>query len=328
MIVLSQLNVLLEVPQHIRNGLADGSLTSWGGTIRDAQGRIRALLVEGRGFGELVRQGAPLDPKLLTDAIGHAQTAAEVASGLAALNLGVNIAGFAMILQKLEALAEQLNHVLVGLSEVKEEARWIKSVQMAQLRADVESACDMALRAHRTHDLLLFKDARGNAHRARRALHHTMAIMLETERTIARHAIFAEFAQATAVLAVVEARCDEAVEGAGQAAITMSRAAEDLRRLTGKFDGQVRDFRVGLEDRLKGGDQLRLLLKSMNSDMHAVVRQMEGAAGRLSLQEALGLSSDQWTNWSAPEGSRLITCIAAGEDNEMDLIQVARLKLN
>ena len=49
-----QLDVLLQVPDRIREGLANGSLTAWGGTIRDAKGHIRALLTEGRGLQDTV----------------------------------------------------------------------------------------------------------------------------------------------------------------------------------------------------------------------------------------------------------------------------------
>lgn len=325
MFAITHLDVLLEVPRHIREGLMNGTLKAWGGTIRDQQGRIRALLVEGRGFGELVKSGTPLDPKLLTDAIGHAGTAAELASGLSALNLGVSIAGFAMIQRKLERLAEQLNLILIGMAELKEEARWINSVQMAQLRADVETACDIAVRAHRTNDLALFKDARTKAHNVRRALHHTMAIMVETQRTIARHAIFGEFAQATAVLAVVEARCDEATEGALRASETMRLAADDLSRLVRRFEVHVKDFRVGLEEKLRGGEETRQLLRSMTHEMPVLVRQMKGASQRLSFQAALNLSSSDWETWTAPQGSRLLTCVVPRDtERDIDLLEIAR----
>ncbi len=105
----------------------------------------------------------------------------------------------------------------------------------------------------------------------------------------------------------------------------MRCAAKDLSRLVGRFKGQVQDLRVGLEDRLRGGEELRRLLKSMTDDLTVLVRQMEGAAQRLSLQDALGLSSSEWEGWTAPEGSRLLTCVVAREEAaEVDLLDVAR----
>jgi hypothetical protein len=328
MISSDLLDVLLQVPEHIRHGLAEGTLTAWGGTIRDQQGRIRALLVEGRGLEELARSGIPLDPKSLSDAlgsaIGHVETATNLAAGLSALNLGVNLAGFAMIQRKLEALAEQLNHLLLSVAQVKEDVSWFGSIQIAQLRADVDTACEVALRAHRTRDPALFKEAQTRAHQVRRTLHHTMAMMVETERTVARHVIFGEFAQASAVLCVVEARCAEANEGAEQALRVFASAREDLDRLMAEFKLQITDFRVDPETRIRLGDEGRMQISALTEEMGKVTRQLEGAAGRLALQQALGMTSDEWSAWSAPEGSGLVTCIAPAHDDVGDLIELAR----
>lgn len=327
MILPRHLEVLLRVPEHIRRGLADGSLTAWGGTIRDQQGRIRALLVEGRGLEELARSGLPIDTNGLSEAlrgaIGHVETATNLAAGLSALNLGVNLAGFAMIQRKMEALAERLNHLLLSVAQVKEDVRWFGSIQIARLRADVDTACEVALRAHRTRDSLLFKEAQTRAHQVRRTLHHAMSMMAETERTIARHAIFGELAHANAVLCVVEARCAEANEGAGQALRVFNAAREGLDRVMAEFNRQITDFRVDPETRLRLGDEGHGQISALTQELGIVTRQLEGAAARLALQQALGMTSEEWSEWAAPEGSGLVSCIAALPGQTVDLIELA-----
>ena len=322
------LNVLLQVPEHIRSGLMDGSLLAWGGTIRDKQGRIRALLVEGRGLGDLVRLGAPLDPKILSDAlgsaIGHVETATSLASGLSALNLGVNLAGFAMIQQKLETMAEKLNHLLRNVAQVKEDVNWFGSIQIAQLRADVDTACEVARRAHRTGDRLLFKEAQTRTYQVRRSLHHAMALMLETQRTIARHVIFGEFVQANAVLVIVEARCAEANEGGEQALSVFNAAREDLDRMIASFKLQMGDFHLDPEARIRLGDDGRKQISALTEEMNKVRRQLKGAAGRLELQQALHMTSEEWSAWVAPEGSGVLTCVSAPPGETADLIELAR----
>jgi hypothetical protein len=322
------LDVLLQVPEHIRRGLMDGSLFAWGGTIRDQQGRIRALLVEGRGLGDMVRSGLPLDPKVISDAlgsaIGHIETATNLAAGLSALNLGVNLASFAMIQQKLETLAEKLNNLLLNVAQVKEDVRWVGSIQVAQLRADVDTSCEVALRAHRTGDLSLFREAQTRAHQARRTLHHTMAMMLETQRTIARHMIFGEFVQANAVLSVVEARCAEATENSEQVLLIFNAACEDLDRLISSFKKQIADFRLDPETRIRLGDDGRKQVSALNDEINKVRLQLRGMADRLALQEALGMTSAEWSAWVAPEGSGIITCITTPPDRVVDLIEWVR----
>lgn len=324
MIGPGSLEVLLHVPEHIRNGLADGSLTPWGGTIRDAQGRIRALLSEGRGLADLLQQGSPLDLGPLTEAVGHAQTAAQIASSLSALNLTVSASGFTMVRKRLDVISDRLSLVLRDLAIVKEELGWINLIQMAQLRADVDTACELALTAHRTSDRALSRDAGIRAYHARRTLRHTMSAMLDTQRVVARFPVFTEFVRATAVLAVVEARCAEATEGADRAASVLQEASCDLALLVREFERQRLDFGTGFEDRIRMGNEGRVRLGIAARDLLDLLRQLEGTASRFGLQGALGLTAGEWQRWVTPENSGLLTCIVAPEESSEDLTEIAR----
>jgi hypothetical protein len=319
MIGLNYLDVLLHVPVHIRKGLASGHLTLWGSTVRDVQGRIRALLVEGRGLLGTLQHRRALDHRVLTDAIGHAQSAAQLASGISALNLGVSTAGFAVVRQQLDAIADQLDRALTVLARVEEGVCWIGSIQMAQIRRNIDSAFDMAVRAHRISDMLLFKDAKAKAFEVGRTLRHTMSMMIDERRAVARHEVFAEFARVRAILAVTEARCDEAVEGTSQASAALSVALNDLRDLVTKFNDQRRDFAGDPRTMVELGGEGRARVAACAGELLVLTRQVEGVEGQLEVQAAAGLGADAWRALTAPEGSGVLTCVAVPEWAGADL---------
>jgi hypothetical protein len=317
----TNLEVLLEVPDRIREGLASGYLKPWGGTIRDPQGHIRALLTGGRA---LLQRDTPFDPKLLTDAIGHAQTAAHIASGIGLLNLGVSVAGFIMVRQRLDDIAGRLTQVLHKLAEVKEEVVWIGGLQMATIKAGMDAALDMAARAQRQKNHQLFNDAQTEAFKVRRTLHHAMENMLDRRRALHRPEAFLGFVQASVILAVTEAQCDESVEGVEEAGEALRQAARDLQRLVDAFDQQRRDVLHDPRTMIELGSEGRARIAAVSPELMAAVRQMEGTAAQLALREALGMTLVEWGAFAAPEGSGLVTCIVAPASPETDLVKLAR----
>ncbi len=324
MIGTSQLHVVLGIPAWVREGLANGTLAAWGGTIRDRQGHIRALLTEGRGLADLVGRGIPLDPSLLTDAIGHAQTAATLASGIGLLNLGVSVAGFAMVRQQLNEIADQLQNALAALAEIKEDVGWIRGFQMARVRGNIDTALDVAIRANRLGDRALFIDARSRAFETRRVLHHALSDMLTARRMLNHPEVFLGFVHASAVLAIAEARCDEAVEGPAQAGHSLRGALHDLRRHVDEFDLQRRDFAHDPATKIRLGSRGRGQVAAHAAEMADALRQMEGAAGPLALRAALGLTTERWRELTAPEGSGLVTCLMPPPGVEADLTEWIR----
>ncbi len=67
------------------------------------------------------------------------------------------------------------------------------------------------------------------------------------------------------------------------------------------------------------GREGRLRLAATSADLRTAVRQVEGAAGRLAVQQASGLTADAWRATFSPEGSGLLTCLAVPETVDMDL---------
>lgn len=315
----SLMEVVLFVPEHIRRGLNSGEYKAFGGTIRDIAGRTVALLTEGQGLSKTVQDTGMIDSKALMDAVGHMQTAAQLANGLGALNLVVSSAGFAMMRQRLDAIADQLRMLTIGLSDLKEEAGWIAGLQLAGIRGEIDSALDMAMRAQRQDHLQTFRDAKAKAFEVRRRLHHTLAMMLDTRRALPRHQIFGELAQASAILAVAEARCDEAVEGGQVALSALGSARRDLQDAMSRFDAQKRDVASDPKVMLGLGSSGRHEITAMQRALLVVDQQLEGAVARLQVQVNAGLSSEEWRAVTAPDGSGLLTYLAVPEGVNADL---------
>lgn len=312
------MEVHLYVPEWIREGLTRGDYKAFGGTIRDLAGRTVALLTEGQGLTKLAQETGSIDPKVFMDAIGHAQTAMQLANGLGALNLVVSSAGFAMMRQRLDQIAGQLRDLTIGMQELREEAGWISGLQMATIRGEIDAALDLAIRAQRQGHLQTFLDAKTKAFEVRRKLHHTMAMMLDTRRALPRHEVFGELAQASAILAIAEARCDEAVEGAGVALEALGYAQRDLGHLLTRFVTQKQDFAADPKAKLALGSDGRRAITSLQAGLLTMEQQLEGTVDRLTVQASTGLSAEAWQAMTAPEESGVVACVVISIDYGSD----------
>lgn len=319
MIDSSRLTVALELPQQFRAGLNDGTLQLFGGIIRDNQGRIRALLTEGRELAGLGGRGLPLDASLLTDALGSVQTAVRLANGLGILNLAVSAAGFAMAMRRLDGITDQLKGVLEKLEQMHEDIKWIRGFQIAELLGSFDSAIDMAIYAHRLHDRALFIAARRKAFEVRRILHRCLHGLLESGRALKNHEDVIRFMKAISMLAIAQAKCDEAVEGSGQARRMLHEALRDLSGLVAEFDRQRSDFSHNPVEKIQQATAGRKKLSERAAEMSVVLDELESAAFPFLVREALNLTTEEWQKQTAPPGSGLLTCLMppAGMENDM-----------
>lgn len=306
--------VHLYVPEFVRDGLARGIYKAFGGTIRDLKGRTVALLIEGRRLAELAQGGTPLDPGTLMKAIGHADTAARMAAGLGALNVVVSIAGFAMIRQRLDQIAGQLDILTIGLRELKEEAGWVSGLQLAAIRGEIDAALDLAIRAQRQEHLQTFREAKTRAFEIRRKLHHTMKMMVDTRRALPRYEVFGELAQASAILMMAEIRCDEAVEGAGIALETLRQATREFDDVLANFRNKIRDFEGDPRTMLSLGHKGRHAIKRQRIELLNLQEQLDGMVSRITVQAGTGLSAQEWRATTAPEESNILTCVVLDVD--------------
>lgn len=315
------MEVNLFVPEWVRDGLIRGDYKAFGGTIRDLAGRTVALLTEGQGLTKLVQETGSIDPKVLMDAIGHAQTAMQLANGLGALNLVVSSVGFAMIRQRLRQIAGQVRVLTVGMQELKEEAGFIGGLQLATIRGEIDAALNLAMRGQQQGRLQTFLDAKAKAFEVRRKIHHTMTMMLNTRRALPRHEVFGELAQSSVLLAIAEARCDEAVDGPEIAREALGYARRDLGDLLARFATQKQDFASDPKTMLGLGSEGRRAITSLQAGLLTMEHQLDGIAGRLTVQASAGLNSEAWQAMTAPPGSGAVTCVVVSEDAGTDNLQ-------
>ena len=98
------LNVVFDVPALVAQGLMNGSLERVGGVVRDSSNKqVVMWLQEGGSEVSKVLTNPPL--------AGGANALAAANALLATANLGVSVAGFAMVLQQLNRISDQIRTV-------------------------------------------------------------------------------------------------------------------------------------------------------------------------------------------------------------------------
>ncbi len=317
---MSVMNVFFEVPSRIQQGLNDGTMRLFGGVVRNLNGGIVAHLSPGKLMTDAMNSGTPLDPSALTTAIGHVQSAAFLASAIGTVNLAVNAACFAMMLQRLNAIMGQLDRIQESIRDLKRDVKRLVSIHRSEVRGDIDSACDLASRAIRLHDQNLFKEARTSAHRVRRRMVHALRDILAEERVILRRQEFSELASACVILANVEASCDESIEGAKQAAIHLTATTDELLDLVKQFEAQCRDYSVDTAERIRLGPRCAKELGAITADIRNAIEGLRILAGEMTFRGLLGISLDRWRETTAPEGSSWITCVVPADTAEPELL--------
>jgi len=116
----SGIEVSRYVPEHLVQEYLDGILTLWGGELRRKNGSIAGFLTEGSTLIQRVNEGLPIQPSQLMQAVGNAEFAAHLATGIGVVNLGVQVAGFAIVARRLDRIALQVEVVRDELRAVGE----------------------------------------------------------------------------------------------------------------------------------------------------------------------------------------------------------------
>jgi hypothetical protein len=321
----SGVSVLRHVPAHLVEGHRNGDYKLWGGVLRRAtgegRGQIVGFLTEGWELAQQVEQGLPINAEALKAAIGNTQMASQMAMGIYVLNLGVQVAGFAMVMRRLDAISSQIETVRCDLNAIGENVQWLTIGMISELRAKAANALATADRAIRRNERHLLDDAKTLGDGARSYLANLCSEMLVTSRAVPQRGLFEEFMKLAVLVAYAEARCVEAVEGPGQAAKDLAPAATELRRLADSFRDQVRNFEGNPLALIKIGDKGRAETKALAARIDDVVARLEGYVPQLELQDVLGLDARGWRALVAGEGSGPVTCITFDEKPKGDLLE-------
>lgn len=322
----SGVSVLRHVPQHLVDGFMRGDYRLWGGVLRrtvgQGRGQIVGFLTEGWDLMRTVDQGLPVTADALRGAVGSAQMAAQLAALTGVLSLGVQIGGFVMLQRRLNNLTRQIDVVHAELRQVREDVRWLAKTQIAAIRADAESAISTAERAARQGDRQLFNQAKTAGDRARRFLVTLCEDMLVNGRAVPQRQLFETFMQLGVEVAHTEARCDEAVEGAGQAARDLTTTAATFRRLSDGFHEQTSNFQRNPLALLRVGEAGRADVKALSRRLAQMVDRLESYVPQLELQHIIGLDSQGWQAMVTPKDSGTLTCLTTDGEPTGDLLEL------
>lgn len=128
------LNVVFDVPAQVAQGLLNGSLERVGGVVRDSSSKQVVMWLQDGG-SEVSK--ALSNPPIA----GGANALAAANPLLATANLGVSVAGFAMVLQQLNRISDQIRTVEAKVDRISHK---LDDQALAQLKAGI-NACQNAV---------------------------------------------------------------------------------------------------------------------------------------------------------------------------------------
>ena len=315
------------IPARLLDAFLSGRLRAEGGILRwlngPGRGRIAGHLTEGWDLAQAAQSGTPLGLSQLTSALGNAQMAAQLATGIGVLNLGVSVAGFAMIARRLDRIADSILVLQDGLRQVGADATWLRTDRMHELRAEARTALDLADRGSRQDNQVLFNEAKTRAGKTRRHLAGHLHDMQASGSLLREDRLYREFLSMSALLALTEARSTDAVEGAGRAVLELREATAELRRASDAFGAPLRNFQASARMLLGVADR-RAEVKTAAAGMDALVSRLESYVPQLELKAAFGLDTAGWQALTMPEGSSGIMCVTFDGPDDRDLIEAVR----
>jgi len=126
------LNVVFDVPSKIAQGLSDGSLERVGGVVRDSSSKqIVTWLQDGGSEVSKVLSNPPLAGGLNALAIANPM--------IATVNLGVSVAGFALVLNQLNRISDQIRSIEKKVDRISEK---LDDQIIANLKAGINACQD------------------------------------------------------------------------------------------------------------------------------------------------------------------------------------------
>lgn len=136
MYLMTSLDVTFEIPEEIIKGLTTGSYERVGGVIRETNSkRTVAWLIEATSEFSEQTENIPAAPELQKIIFNQ-----NMIMGLQVVNLGVSVAGFALLYKKLQVLESEIRNIATDLKEVKRSVERLDKKQYLQQIAPMLSA--------------------------------------------------------------------------------------------------------------------------------------------------------------------------------------------
>lgn len=210
---MTTLNVLFDLPAALANGLQSGAYERVGGVIRDSNSKQVVAWLRDNGNGVVSQTPLPKPP---VDAAAQL-----VAPMLSAVNLGVSVAGFAVVITQLNQISDQIRLIEAKVDQVSVK---LDDQALAKLKAGV-NACLNAVELGDTNlRLQMAGQALTTLHEARQYFNQqVLRSAAKAEATSAEYVLMAFAAL------VAEAQTYIQLDEGEKAARTLRQGLHDLR---------------------------------------------------------------------------------------------------
>jgi len=207
------LNVVFDVPALVAQGLMNGSLERVGGVVRDSSSKqVVMWLQEG---------GSQVSKALAQPPLAGVNALATASSLLSAANLGVSVAGFALVLQQLNRISDQIKAVEAKVERANQK---LDDGWLAKLKAGINACQNSVELQNPTLRIQMAGDAINMLHEARHYFNQ-QAIRSSSKAEAAS----ADYLGLAFVALAAEVQAHLQLDEGEKAARTLRQGLEDLR---------------------------------------------------------------------------------------------------
>lgn len=291
------LTVLFDVPPEIAVRLGNGQYSRWGGCIRDvATGRWTHMLRETRPLQELLSRNPADLPPLVARQLGMLGVQLNHVFGLQLLNFGVTVAGFAMVLHRINELDRKLDRVMSDLQVIKGQIDWMDRRADLELTAQLIAnlrAADWAEKTGRFGELVPVRRALDLSETRHRLLLTEMA-----QRGVAYllHDVYTAHIYHLTLAGLARTRCDWKLDGPEAGFTSIQEVANTLISLREDFIRPLGSFRQNIEALLPLGENAFQKVSSAVNSLSEAEDLVKGYREELDYCRRIGASVDDWNS--------------------------------
>ncbi len=240
---MAHLWVLFDVPEHTHEAIESGLLKRRGGVVQHLDGRVAMWLREtGRWAGGLESLATAGDSPALASQLGALQLTSTLTLGLQVLNLGVTVAGFAILGARLEKMAAEVDEMLRQSRDPRR--AWADARRNAQVLARAVAAIEQADWAERTSRLEELARVRGVLREAEAHYQLLLDAMLDQQRAYRYAPLFTRYFALGTIAGVSRVRADGLLDGVEAARAALSEVDRRQRDLARAYLEGLRDPRA------------------------------------------------------------------------------------
>lgn len=321
-ISVNRIRLLMEVPEWVQTGLSSGDLVRKGGVVRHASGtttggQLVCFLRESSGLSSALQSMGNSPP---TPGAGAAFTQVQQLTslsstlvGLQALNLGLTVAGFAVILSKLKQIDRKLSKILASLDQLGNEIRWLDRRFDFQILADLYSSIESARLGQLSQDVKFsvgsIQAALPQVTRARIHLHLIVDAMIDEGQLFSRPQLLLDYLQSCLVAAMAECRMRLTLGDMECSRVLLGESADALTRQHQAYldlVGLAKSGEIDLAPDLNLGTRLKELRGFMTESRD----RLEGHRSEVEFLQSSNLSLQEWEGYGADiEEPRLLALV-------------------